>query len=70
MDCFVKRFQPDRYDLWKIGKDVAPHPEDDQSKLYKHRYALMKASLIQMYLIINNKHLLEMFMLQARNCIS
>lgn len=49
MDCFVKRFQPDRYDLWKIGKDVAPHPEDDQSKLYKHRYALMEASLIQMY---------------------
>lgn len=39
MDCFVKRFQPDRYDLWKIGKDVAPHPEDDQSKLYKHRDA-------------------------------
>lgn len=53
MDCFVKRFQPDRYDLWKIGKDVAPHPEDDQSKLYKHRYALMEASLIQMYLIIS-----------------
>lgn len=52
MDCFVKRFQPDRYDLWKIGKDVAPHPEDDQSKLYKHKYALWEASLIQMYLII------------------
>lgn len=53
MDCFVKRFQPDRYDLWKIGKDVAPHPEDDQSKLYKHKYALWEASLIQIYLIIN-----------------
>lgn len=38
MDCFVRRFQPDRYDLWKVGKDVAPHPEDDRSKLYKHKY--------------------------------
>ncbi|XP_061191463.1 lysine-specific demethylase 4A-like [Saccostrea echinata] len=37
MDCFVKRFQPERYDLWKLGKDIAPHPEDDQSKLYKHK---------------------------------
>ncbi|XP_058886238.1 lysine-specific demethylase 4C isoform X3 [Acipenser ruthenus] len=24
MDLFVKRFQPDRYQLWKQGKDVAP----------------------------------------------
>jgi len=37
MDTFVMRFQPERYALWKEGKDVAPHPEDDQSKLYKHR---------------------------------
>lgn len=37
MDTFVMRFQPDRYALWKEGKDIAPHPEDDQSKLYKHR---------------------------------
>uniref|UniRef100_A0A8D9A3S0 [histone H3]-trimethyl-L-lysine(9) demethylase n=1 Tax=Cacopsylla melanoneura TaxID=428564 RepID=A0A8D9A3S0_9HEMI len=28
MDTFVKRFQPDRYDLWLQGKDVGPHPED------------------------------------------
>lgn len=28
MDTFVKRFQPDRYNLWMDGKDVAPHPED------------------------------------------
>ncbi|KAL3869805.1 hypothetical protein ACJMK2_042440 [Sinanodonta woodiana] len=34
MDTFVRRFQPERYDLWKAGKDIAPHPEDDQSKLY------------------------------------
>jgi hypothetical protein len=33
MDCFVKKYQPDKYDLWKAGKDVAPHPEDDQAKL-------------------------------------
>ncbi|KAK3090508.1 hypothetical protein FSP39_012380 [Pinctada imbricata] len=38
MDCFVKRFQPERYQAWKNGKDIGPHPEDDQSKLYnKHR---------------------------------
>ncbi len=34
MDCFVKKFQPDKYALWKSGKDIAPHPEDDQSRLY------------------------------------
>ena len=34
MDCFVKRYQPERYVLWKAGKDVAPHPEDDHYKLY------------------------------------
>lgn len=34
MDCFVKAFQPERYELWKAGLDIAPHPEDDQSKLY------------------------------------
>lgn len=34
MDCFVKKFQPEKYHLWKEGKDVAPHPEDDQKKLY------------------------------------
>ncbi|KAI5697976.1 hypothetical protein M8J76_016303 [Diaphorina citri] len=28
MDTFVKRFQPDRYELWLQGKDVGPHPED------------------------------------------
>ena len=36
MDCFVKRFQPDRYDLWKAGKDYGPHPEDDTSKIYRN----------------------------------
>ncbi|KAK2703004.1 hypothetical protein QYM36_018406 [Artemia franciscana] len=28
MDTFVKRFQPDRYELWIQGLDVGPHPED------------------------------------------
>ena len=34
MDGFVKKYQPEKYELWKSGKDIAPHPEDDQSKLY------------------------------------
>ena len=34
MECFVKRFQPEKYVLWKAGKDIAPHPEDDYGKLY------------------------------------
>jgi len=29
MDVFVRKFQPEKYELWKSGKDVAPHPEDD-----------------------------------------
>lgn len=28
MDTFVKRFQPERYDLWLRGLDYGPHPED------------------------------------------
>lgn len=27
MDTFVKRFQPERFDAWIEGKDIAPHPE-------------------------------------------
>lgn len=27
MDTFVKRFQPERFQAWKEGKDIAPHPE-------------------------------------------
>lgn len=33
MDTFVKRFQPDRYELWLAGKDVGHHPEDP-SRVY------------------------------------
>ncbi|CAL7935405.1 unnamed protein product [Xylocopa violacea] len=28
MDTFVKRFQPERYELWLRGEDIGPHPED------------------------------------------
>ena len=28
MDAFVKKYQPDNYESWKNGKDIAPHPED------------------------------------------
>lgn len=31
MDTFVKRFQPDKYDAWINGTDIAPHPEDPPS---------------------------------------
>jgi len=34
MDCFIKNYQPERYELWKAGLDVGSHPEDDQRKLY------------------------------------
>lgn len=36
MDSFVERFQPERFEQWKIGGDRGPHPEDDQSKLYPY----------------------------------
>lgn len=28
MDCFVKRYQADKYEAWVNGTDIAPHPED------------------------------------------
>ncbi|CAG9861596.1 unnamed protein product [Phyllotreta striolata] len=28
MDTFVKRFQPDRYEMWLKGEDIGPHPEE------------------------------------------
>ena len=34
MDCFVCKYQPEKYAAWIAGKDVGPHPENDQSKLY------------------------------------
>ncbi|CRK86628.1 CLUMA_CG000464, isoform A [Clunio marinus] len=27
MDAFVKRFQPEVYENWRVGKDTTPHPE-------------------------------------------
>lgn len=28
MDVFIKKYQPDRYKLWRTGKDVGCHPEE------------------------------------------
>uniref|UniRef100_A0A224YS13 [histone H3]-trimethyl-L-lysine(9) demethylase n=1 Tax=Rhipicephalus zambeziensis TaxID=60191 RepID=A0A224YS13_9ACAR len=33
MDVFVKKFQPDRYELWLAGQDVGCHPEDPSSRV-------------------------------------
>ena len=33
----MQRYQPGVYEKWKLGEDRAPHPEDDQSKLYRYR---------------------------------
>ncbi|CAH0548665.1 unnamed protein product [Brassicogethes aeneus] len=33
MDTFVKRFQPDRYEMWLKGEDIGPHPEDPDRKV-------------------------------------
>lgn len=30
MDTFVKRFQPERYDLWLTGQDIGCHPEQPE----------------------------------------
>ena len=37
MDCFVKRYQPDKYEQWKAGLDLAPHPEDEYVRAYGPR---------------------------------
>jgi hypothetical protein len=28
MDAFIRKYQPDRYELWLEGRDVGPHPEN------------------------------------------
>lgn len=28
MDAFIKKYQPDRYQLWLEGRDIGPHPEN------------------------------------------
>lgn len=28
MDTFVKRFQCEKYELWRNGKEMATHPEE------------------------------------------
>jgi len=37
MDCFVKRYEPDKYEQWKAGLDLAPHPEDEYVRAYGRR---------------------------------
>jgi hypothetical protein len=37
MDCFVRNYQPERYEKWQAGQDVGPHPEDEYVNLYKGR---------------------------------
>ncbi|XP_053622971.1 lysine-specific demethylase 4C-like [Plodia interpunctella] len=33
MDTFVKRFQPDRYELWLKGQDIGCHPEQPEKMM-------------------------------------
>lgn len=33
MDTFVKRFQPERYELWLKGKDIGCHPEQPEKMM-------------------------------------
>jgi jumonji domain-containing protein 2 len=54
MDNFVLEFQPDRYDLWRAGLDVGPHPEDEFSKLYPHHAAARMAKSRRQSAVILN----------------
>ncbi|KAL3857563.1 hypothetical protein ACJMK2_012214 [Sinanodonta woodiana] len=57
MDTFVRRFQPERYDLYKAGKDIAPHPEDDQSKmLNRHSDPYLKKGVETSSSVAKSKH--------------
>ncbi len=31
MDTFVKRFQPEKYEMWLKGLDTGPHPESNST---------------------------------------
>ena len=33
MDPFVKKYQPETYEKWKAGLDIAPHPYDPPDKV-------------------------------------
>ncbi|GIY16831.1 lysine-specific demethylase 4C [Caerostris extrusa] len=43
MDVFVRNFQPDRYELWRAGKDIGSHPEDP-SRHYAAPPPIIKAA--------------------------
>lgn len=50
MDRFVRQYQPEKYVAWIAGKDVGPHPENDQSKLYagsRSRFVAICVTLLQ-----------------------
>lgn len=32
MDTFVKRFQPEKYEMWLKGLDKGPHPESSSNE--------------------------------------
>ncbi|XP_027851769.2 probable lysine-specific demethylase 4B [Aphis gossypii] len=34
MDTFVKRLQPEKYELWLQGRDIGCHPEDPSQRMY------------------------------------
>ncbi|CAG5121108.1 unnamed protein product [Candidula unifasciata] len=44
MDIFVQKYQPERYLLWKEGKDIAPHPEGhrDAKRVSNNRHSRKK----------------------------
>ncbi|KAF6031176.1 KDM4B [Bugula neritina] len=44
MGAFVRRFQPNLYELWKAGQDYGPHPEDDRSWVNNHNHGKMVRS--------------------------
>ncbi|EEB12131.1 jumonji domain containing protein, putative [Pediculus humanus corporis] len=57
MDTFVKRFQPDRYELWLAGKDVGYHPEDPT-----RAYAAPSPSEVDILCNKNNTYLPQAFL--------
>jgi len=49
MDGFVRQYQPEKYAAWIAGKDVGPHPENDQSRLYagsRSRFVCVRVSVL------------------------
>ncbi|XP_065321391.1 uncharacterized protein LOC135928855 [Gordionus sp. m RMFG-2023] len=47
MDSFVRKYQPERYALWKAGLDTGPHPEDQPA--YDAYIAQLYAEILPMF---------------------